>query len=445
MISNLAKRVIIVAVLLSSAIAITAGIEQDTVTREFGEITVDFGNRNVTWTTINFDECPTAIDSLDYICKDNGYSFSIDGNGSIVEIDSIYSVPGDATWNLWVVKCGTTEWVKMSAPYSVSLTDCTISSWAYCDSNGEPTVAVDQSGRSIYGHGKVQRVVSLSPSITEIISNIKAADLLVGVDRHSDYPIEIMKMRNEEKLAVVGDYGTVLFEEILGAKPDIVLCDGLQYNHVQIANRLRSSGIESVVLCTEETFDDIIDNIYIVGTVLGRGSDANIKISQIENETLRIISLIEEAETSDNGTVMVVLGLNSSPFVAGSHTYVGDIIARLLGENAFANLDGWLSVDREVVVKNNPSKIIVLTTVYKATQLEYNCMLSILPDDWKSTDAYRNGEIYMMCEDAGDMMQRPSPRVTQLMGLLGRILHPEVFHLSVVPKYIGNDYENLLV
>ncbi|MCQ2085900.1 MAG: ABC transporter substrate-binding protein [archaeon] len=439
------RTAIIVVLLFACVLTVTASTEQGVVAHEFGEVIVDFGNRNVTWTTVNFDECPTAMDSLDCICERNGYLYSVDKNGSVVEIDNVYSVPGGSTWNLWVVELGKTEWVKMSAPYSVSVTDCPVLSWAYCDSNGEPTVAVDQFGRSIYGYDQVHRVVSLAPSITEVVSSIRATDLLVGVDRHSDYPVEIVKMRDEGELITVGDYGTALFEEILRAKPDMVLCDELQYNHVQIANRLKSSGVESVILCTEETFEDIIDNVYIVGIVLGRSNDANIKINQIEKETLKIISLIERLKNSDNGGVMIVLGLNASPFVAGSHTYVGDVVARLLGKNAFEDLDGWLPINRELVLKNNPSKIIVLTTAYKATQFEYNDMLSILPGDWRSTDAYKSGEIYMMCENAGDMMQRPGLRVTQLMGLLGRILHPEVFHLSIMPKYIGDDYESLLV
>ena len=72
---------------------------------------------------------------------------------------------------LWVVYPGSIEWVHLDAPYDYEPEEFTITSWSYVAEGEEPTVAVDYSGNPIYGYQQKFRVVSLSPSITEILAS----------------------------------------------------------------------------------------------------------------------------------------------------------------------------------------------------------------------------------------------------------------------------------
>ena len=70
-------------------------------------------------------------------------------------------------------------------------------------------------------------------------------------------------------------------------------------------------------------------------------------------------------------------------------------------------------------------------------------MWGSLSELWKSTDAYKSGQIYMFCGELAEMASRPGPRYMQAMELIAMILHPEAFS-QTLPKSIGGDYEQYL-
>ena len=63
----------------------------------------------------------------------------------------------------------------------------------------------------------VERVVSLAPSLSEIVVELGAADLLVGVLDGGDRPVALAKV------ASVGRYGQLNIERLLSLKPDLIL------------------------------------------------------------------------------------------------------------------------------------------------------------------------------------------------------------------------------
>lgn len=405
---------------------------------------IDFGDWETTWTQVDLHNYSSATEVLDYACQYNNYTLVINEDGSINEINGVVSDPDGRNWALWVVNTGEMNWTKMSLPYDMNLRDYTVSSWAYCSSEEEPTIAVDQSGTSIYGYSQAKRTVSLSPSTTEIVSSVGAVKTLVGTDKYSNYPQEVVDMQNSGDIAIVGDYTSPSFEEITKTEPDIVLCDGSQYNHTQVANRLRAVSIPSVILYSGESFDQILNNIYIVGIVLGydmAGAETIKKLTYAETE---LTEKLRDSPISRHVSSMISLSADMSPWVSGSYTYAGDVLVDMYGVNIFSFLDGWVHISSELIIKYNPSVIIILSSDYAATQEEYDAMMNSLSNEWKGTDAYKNGDIYLICEGAGEMAQRPGPRVAQLMELTARILNQDVFDDIEMSKFIGNNYKDFL-
>ena len=109
----------------------------------------------------------------------------------------------------------------------------------------------------------------------------------------------------------------------------------------------------------------------------------------------------------------------------------------------FSEWGGWVHVTSDRVPHANPDKIIIVTSEYSATQAEYDYLYSNLPAQWKDTEAWRNGEVYVICESAADMVQRFGPRTAQVAELVAMILHPKAFDTEV-PKIIGDGYEQYL-
>ncbi|WP_256351695.1 ABC transporter substrate-binding protein, partial [Pseudomonas gingeri] len=63
----------------------------------------------------------------------------------------------------------------------------------------------------------VERVVSLAPSLSEIVVELGAADLLVGVLDGGERPQALASVPS------VGNYGQLDMERLLSLKPDLIL------------------------------------------------------------------------------------------------------------------------------------------------------------------------------------------------------------------------------
>ena len=405
-------------------------------------IGIDFGEREVVWSDIDLKLHGDPYDALDYACKENGFIYSIDSDRVLVSLNGVTNDPF-TRWGLWVVEKESLNWKKLDAPYDVDLIDFTVSMWAYCFGTETPAIAVDQTGKSIYGYPQAIRTITLSPSLTEIIGSLNAVNTLVGTDKYSNYPNEVSVRQSSGEIKIIGDFLSPSYELIMKEAPDVVFCDGSQYTHYEMSSRLIRSGVNSVVMYGGESVDTILNNIYIMGTVMGYELRAIEVISYLEYAEEALRTLLETNATS-NVNVMVALSPDISPWVSGSYTYMSDILSKMFGVNVFSDKNGWVHINSEMIARFDPDVIIVLSDEYTASQSEYNYMFSHLPGEWKSTKAWNTGRVYMICEDAAEMAQRAGPRFAQLMELVARILHPGAFTGGDISKFIGSDYERYL-
>ena len=404
---------------------------------------IDFGDWNVTWTEMDMQKNSDPYEALDTACQDNNFTSTVGDDGTVTEINGV-SADDTHTWDLWTISNNSLTWVKQSNPQNVNLSGFTIAAWAYNDSKSLPTVAVDGTGRSIYGYPQAQRTITLSPAMTGIVGSLRAVDTLVGTDLYSTYPDSVVAGQNSGKIKILGDYLNPSFEQIVAQKPDIVFCDGSLYSHQIMAEKLRGVNINAILMYGGDSIQTILDNIYIAGEVMRYNLTATDVISSIENAENEIIGELTASTSTKDVNVMVALSPDKAPWVTGSDTYVDDLTTAAMGNNVFQSQYQWVMINSEQVIAANPSVIILLTVDYSATQGDYNAMMNSLPAEWRTTDAYKTGNIYMVCGSAGDMSETPSPRFIQLMELTARILHPDVFSDIELPKFIGDNYEDFL-
>jgi len=404
---------------------------------------IDFGDWNVTFTTMDMQKNTDPYDALEVACTSNNFTSTLDGSGTVEEINGI-SADEAHTWDLWTISNNSITWVKQDDPHNTDLSGYTIAAWAYTGSGGTPTVAVDDTGRSIYGYQTAQRIITLSPALTEITGSLRAVTSLVGTDLYSNYPSTVVAGQNNGTIQIVGDYLNPSFEQIVARVPDMVLCDGSLYSHYAMCEKLRNTGVNSVLMYGGDSVQTIMDNIYIAGVVLGYGMRAGIVINSIETAEQEITSTIAADPQASHDGVMLALSPDKSPWVSGSDTYMADLTSAVGGNNVFSHQSGWVQINSEQIMSANPSVIILYSTEYSATQDDYNSMINSLPAEWKATSAYKSGNIYLVCGTAGEMSQIPGPRFIQLMELTARILHPDVFTDIQIPKYIGYNYEDFL-
>ena len=249
-----------------------------------------------------------------------------------------------------------------------------------------------------------ERVVSLSPSITEIIYALDAGESLVATSSYSLYPQEATK------LPIVGSYTNPHLEKILAYRPTLVV--GQNFNR-QTLQKLQHFHIKTEKLKLQ-TITSIQDSILLLGHALNKEAQAKELLLEIN----RAIKKIHQSTVPHS--VMIVYGLKedlrSGIYVAGKDIFFDDII-KLCGNTNVMSRDIAKQpvLNYENIIALNPEQIIILHS--HAT--EPNVDISRALQNWYKlpTQASRKGAISIVDED---YLHIPSQRVALTIERLSR-------------------------
>lgn len=296
-----------------------------------------------------------------------------------------------------------------------------------------PMVVKDDIDRVITIAKEPERIVSGSPSITEILFAVDAGNKVVGADSYSDYPPEFLKLKNEGKIAEVGGFATLSVEKILELKPDLVILSGLQKKFISTFEDL---GV-TVLLLDPKDVNDVIENIVLIGKVCGKEQNSLRLISEMTERLSNVRKAVQPSR------VKVFWATWLEPiWTAGNKTFINSIIERAGGINIFANKSGYFVVSPEAVIEKQPDVIIIGLTHMEKNPESIKEHVLALPG-WSNLKAIKENKLYMLKDQADFIFLRPGPRVVEAVELLARILHPEVFDVSL-PNVIGDEYIKII-
>ena len=238
-----------------------------------------------------------------------------------------------------------------------------------------------------------ERIVSLSPSITEIVYALKKGDALVATSDFSLYPKEA------QSLPIIGSYSSPHLEKIIALSPTLVVAQ--EFNQ-EILEQLKRFGIKTLMLKLQ-TIEDIKSSISKLATEL----HANPKTL-----TDKIDDAIKNAPKSKTPhKVMIVYGLHedirSGIYIAGNDIFFNDIISLCNNTNAYtSNQTNQPVLGYENVIALNPDQIIILHSRASNPHVNEEKALSM----WHSipTNASKNRRITVVDES---YINIPSHRV----------------------------------
>ena len=268
---------------------------------------------------------------------------------------------------------------------------------------------IDQLGRNVRVPETPRRVVSLAPSITEIIFSIQRQDLLVGVSRFSDYPAAA------REITKVGSYVHLDLERIVSLRPDLCIAikDG---NPREIAERLEGMGIP-VYAVNPQNLATVLEAISEIGALLNAESQAHHLLEELRGRIHHIDQLVSTAAYRPK----VFFQIGIAPIVsAGADTFIHELVEYAGGINLAQTEKGYPRFSREQVLGLAP-EILIITSMARGGLFEEVRSEWL---GWKNMPAARDGHIYI--EDA-NLFNRPSPRLVEGLELLTRLIHPELF------------------
>jgi len=241
------------------------------------------------------------------------------------------------------------------------------------------------------------RVISTSPSITEIIYFLGGMESLVGVTDYCHFPEEV------ESLPKIGALYNPNYEQIIALQPDLVII--IPASEVSLG-ALRRVGIRLLVV-RNETIEDILDSITKIGLAIDRRDAADSLISVLAMDTA--------ADTSQKliPASLVIsrqVGALKDIYVAGKETYLSQMMESAGFINVYADLNNHYSpVSVESFLSKKPL-IIIETTMDDEGEAAVTKNIG----DWQqlgNVPAVKNGHVY---EISSSYIHIPAIRVLGL-------------------------------
>ena len=284
----------------------------------------------------------------------------------------------------------------------LSLTMCLLS-------QASAVTVVDQLNRRINSPENPQRIISLAPSITEIVYALDQGKRLKGVTRNSDFPVEA------KKLPRIGSYVRLDLERIVALNPDLCIAtrDG---NPKDAVDRLSSLKIP-VYVVNPKTLDTVLETILEIGSLLNADNKARTLVASMQYRIQQVNSLI--ARITYRPRVFFQIGI--SPIIsAGTDTFIHELIVRAGGKNLAQGKTPYPRFSREQVLTLAPEVFIITSMARQGT------FQKVIADwrRWTSMPAVRDERIFLV---DSNLFDRPSPRLVRGLELLTKLIHPELF------------------
>lgn len=273
---------------------------------------------------------------------------------------------------------------------------------------GAATVT-DEIGRRVEVPDRPARIITLSPSLTEIVFALGLGDRLVGVTRWSDVPAEA------KKLPQVGAYISPNLELIVSQAPDLVLAN-YEGNPPWVVEKLTQAGI-AVYVTQPSTPQALPASIRRLGRVCGAPVAGERLAREMEAGFARVENLVSKARP-----VKCLLLVGRNPAVAaGTESFHGRLLKLAGGDNAAAGAPGtWPRLSLEYVVKSRP-EVIILSTMERGAEA------SELLAHWRSVPGLDEKSGVRIEIVSSDLLDRPGPRMIAGLEALARAIHPDLF------------------
>jgi iron complex transport system substrate-binding protein len=275
-----------------------------------------------------------------------------------------------------------------------------------------PIVIIDQLGRTVTLNTlNPQRIVSLSPSNTEILFALGLNERIAGVTDYCNYPPEA---KNKPS---IGAYDTPNIEQLIALNPDLVLVT--EVHEAKIIPQLESKGI-AVIGLKPKSVNEVMASISLVGNATGKNKEAakltadlQERIGHVTNKTIKL------ADTMKPKVFYIIW--HEPLWTAGSGTMHDELIQMAGGVNIAHNLSWYADISLETVIEANPE--VIIAGVNMGTGEDAPLLYAQTEPRLKDTDALKNNRVYSLDMD---IVSRPGPRIVDAMENFLAVIHPEL-------------------
>jgi iron complex transport system substrate-binding protein len=257
-------------------------------------------------------------------------------------------------------------------------------------------VTLDGPGGKVEIRQRPERIVSLSPTATEMLFAIKAGGQVVAADSFSNYPADA------PKTDLSGHEPNV--EAVAGYNPDLVVYSN---DPGDLGAALGKLGVPALLLPAGERLDDTYTQIRQLGQATGHLTEAEALVASMRADIQQIV-----AASKLQRPLTYYHELDKNLFTATSRTFIGQLYAELglrnIADQADKDGSGYPQLSAEYVVKADPDLVFLADTKCCAQSA---ATVAARPG-WRQVRAVRDDAVVELDDDVAS---RWGPRVVDFL------------------------------
>jgi iron complex transport system substrate-binding protein len=251
-----------------------------------------------------------------------------------------------------------------------------------------------------------RRIVSISPTATEVLFAVGAGSQVIAVDDQSDHP------RNAPRTKLSGFTPNV--EAIASYRPDLVVAS---FDPKGLVNALQKLRIKVVLQPAAATLEQAYTQIHQLGALTGHASQAGALVARMKKRIATAVTAVKDRAAG----LSVYHELGPDFYSATSSTFAGRVYAlfglKNIADAADSTKSGYPQLSAEYIVSQSPDLIVLADSVCCA---QTPATVAARPG-WSRIAAVRTGSIVRINDS---LASRWGPRIVDFVrGIAAAIRH----------------------
>ena len=280
------------------------------------------------------------------------------------------------------------------------------------EQNEAPLKTVDRAGNEITIPKEINKIISMSPSNTEILIDLGFGDKIIAADTYSK------NITGLPENIQYFDMMTPDVEKLIALEPDIIFATGMSMSDGNDPYKpVKEMGICLAYIPSSDSIEGIYQDIlFLAGSLnaTGKGIELIDGMKTKINEIEKIASTIEKKKT-----VYFEIAASPNLYSFGKGVFLNEMIEIIGAENILANEEKWISVSDEAVVAANPDIILTNVNYVENAVGEIKSRAG-----WENMTAVKNNEVYYIDNNASSLSNHNIVKALQQMA---EAIYPDIF------------------
>lgn len=255
-----------------------------------------------------------------------------------------------------------------------------------------------------------ERIVSLTPAVTETLAAIGATDRLVARSEDPNpYPPSVADVPEVTNMMAVD------VEKIVALEPDLVFAGGLGFTPDEAITKLRSLGIPVVVLYAPDVAA-VLDDIRTTGLAAGEGAAADALADVMRTEIDAVAAVATAAGTPPR--VFYEIDATGDIYAPADQSFIAEMIGLAGGDPITTGSPDVYAIPLERLIEADPELILLGDAAYGTTP-----EIVAGRSGWGTMTAVKENAI-LPVDDI--VVTRPGPRLAEGLRALAEAIHPGI-------------------